>query len=81
MLGAAIGRWPFNYLTGGHLAGDFSLFAFLFLLMGYDLWSTHKIQRVTLVGSLIIMFVVEASVPIGMTPLWHHFASLVAGKI
>jgi hypothetical protein len=53
LLGAAIARWPLGYIrAGNHVLTGLTLYAFLFLLIGYDLWSTHKVHRATLWGSL-----------------------------
>jgi len=81
ILDAAIARWPFAYIHNGHVGADLTCFSFLFLLMFYDLWSTHKIQRVTLWASIFVIVVQEIRVPIGMTHLWLRFADLVAGKV
>ena len=49
-------------------------YGFLLLLALYDLWSTHKIQRVTLCGSTFLMFVQFARIPLGQTTIWRDFA-------
>lgn len=81
ILDAAIDRWPFAYIQNGHIGADLTIFSFLFLLMFYDLWSTHKIQRATLWGSILVIVVEEIRVPLATTHLWTRFADLVAGKV
>ena len=80
ILDAAIDRWPFAYIQHGHIGADLTVFSFLFLLMFYDLWSTHKIQRATLWASIFVIVVEEIRVPLATTHLWLRFADLVAGK-
>lgn len=48
------------------------------LLMGYDWWSTGKVQRVT-IGSAIFLFAVQQiRFPLGHTAAWQSFAAWVA---
>jgi len=78
ILDAAIARWPLAYIrAGNHVLTDLTLYAFIFLLIGYDLWSTHKVHRATIWGSLAIIVVQQIRVPIGLTPLWHHFTAII----
>ena len=82
LVDAAVNRWPFAYVrTGPHILVDLTVYCFLVLLMAYDLWSTHKVQRITLWASLFLIIVQQLRVPIGFTPLWHRFADLTLGKI
>jgi hypothetical protein len=81
ILDAAIDRWPFAYIQHGHIGADLTVFSFLFLLMFYDLWSTHKIQRATLWASVFVIVIEEIRVPLATSHLWIRFADLVAGKV
>jgi hypothetical protein len=80
MLNAAIARWPFAYIHTGHVPADLTLFAFLLLIALYDLWSTHKVQRVTIWASLFVIVVQEAAVPFATTHVWLRFTDMVLGK-
>lgn len=80
ILDAAIARWPFAYVQNPHLA-DLTLYAFLLLMFGYDLWSTHKVQKATWMSTVLIIVVQQARIPFGMTHAWGRFADLVAGKV
>jgi hypothetical protein len=82
LIDAAVNRWPFAYVrTGPHILVDLTVYTFLVALMAYDLWSTHKIQKVTLWASLFLIVVQQLRVPIGFTHIWHRFADLTLGKI
>jgi hypothetical protein len=71
---AGIARWPFPWLF--HNAEHATLVSFIFLaaLVVYDLWSTHKLHRATLWGSLLLIVVEETRGMIGATETWHAFA-------
>jgi len=45
--------------------------------MGYDWWSTGRIQRVTLWSSVFLLVVQQARHPISHTALWQSFAAWV----
>jgi FtsH-binding integral membrane protein len=72
---AAFARWNIvhhNILTAALLS-----YIFLLLMIVYDLWSTHKIQRATLWAGAFLIFVQQARIPIGGTVAWHQFASWI----
>jgi hypothetical protein len=50
----------------------------LLLLVGYDWWSTGKVQRVTIWGTIFIVFVQQIRHPLGHTAAWQSFAAWVA---
>ena len=52
-------------------------YAFLVLLIAYDLWSMHKIHRATLWAGGFLIFVQQIRLPIGHTAAWHSFAASV----
>ena len=60
--------------TGPHILVDLCRLLLPRSHRAYDLWSTHKIQKVTLWASLFLIVVQQIRVPIGFTPLWHRFA-------
>jgi hypothetical protein len=47
------------------------------LLIGYDLWSTGKIQRATLWASVFLIVLQQVRSPIGRTVPWQSFAAWV----
>lgn len=74
LLDAAFVRWPVAALEGNIKHALFCVFALLGMVIAYDLWSTQKIQRATIFGSLLVVAVLLGRVPIGMTAPWHAFA-------
>lgn len=78
LLLAPTGRPPFAAITGArpYLAGFF-VWLFVLLLVGYDLWSTHKVHRATLWGALFVVVAIQLLIPIGMTSAFHGFANFM----
>ncbi len=78
LLLAPTGRPPFTAITAArpYLAGFF-VWLFLLLLIGYDLWSTHKVHRATIWGGLFVVVAIQLLVPVGMTSAWHGFANFM----
>ncbi|HTQ60099.1 MAG TPA: hypothetical protein VMI32_07750 [Candidatus Solibacter sp.] len=72
---AAISRWPFAVVHRKPLVAALLSYAFLLLLVTYDLWSTHKIHRATIWASAFLIFVQQIRFPIGQTAAWHSFAT------
>jgi hypothetical protein len=75
ILDAAIARWPIALVQQSHVVADLCNYAFLLPIVLYDLWSTGKIQRVTIWASLFVIIVQQIRVPIGTTSAWHAFAA------
>ena len=77
LLIAAIARWhvPFIFRNPFHagLASD----VFLVALVAYDLWSTRRIHRATLWGSIYMLIIQQVRYPIAGTATWHSIASWV----
>jgi hypothetical protein len=80
LLDAAVARWPFHITQTNHLVFNLANFAVLIFLIAYDLWSTHKVYRATVFGSLFVVILENIKVPIGMTHAWIRFADMVLGK-
>src|ERR1700686_3500552 len=72
---AAIARWPIPVVRGNPLAAALASYAFLLMLVAYDLWSTHKIHRATIWASVFLIFVQQIRFPIAQTAAWHAFAT------
>lgn len=71
LLPAAVVRWPVPGIDANGLAAETVCYSFLFLLAGYDLWSTRNVHRATLWG--ILMFGVPTNDLIIQSALWHNF--------
>ena len=73
---AAVARWPFAFIQKNPLwVAELCTYAFLLLLLAYDLLTTRKVHRVTLWASALLIIVQRVRVPIGETAVWHAFAT------
>jgi len=77
LLVAAIARLPFAFLSRKNPMDGAASDLFLLALIGYDLWSTRKVHRVTLWSGIFLAAVQQSRIPIGKTALWHSFATWV----
>lgn len=76
LMDAAVARWPFAFIQKTPFwVTELCTYAFLVLLVAYDLWSTGKVHRVTLLASAFLIFVQRVRLPIGDTAAWHVFAT------
>ncbi|HET8923007.1 MAG TPA: hypothetical protein VFN26_08440 [Candidatus Acidoferrum sp.] len=78
LLSAAFDRWPIfepYSLPVVHIVCSVPL---LLLIMGYDWWSTGRVQRVTLWSSAFLLVVQQGRHLIGHTAAWQSFAAWVA---
>ncbi|MCU1270589.1 MAG: hypothetical protein JWN74_1883 [Acidobacteriaceae bacterium] len=81
LMTAAIARWPFAIVhRNAPVAMRFS-YVFVLLLVLYDLWSTHKINRATLWAGAFLIAVQQAAFPIGQTAAWHAFAGWIVSVV
>jgi FtsH-binding integral membrane protein len=71
---AAIARWPFPWLYRNVDRATFVSLFFILALVLYDLWSTRKIHRATLWGSVFVILIEGSRDMIGATQYWHTFA-------
>ncbi len=74
---AAIARFPFSWFFHNAVHAAMASYVFLLMLIVYDLWSTHKVHRVTLWAACFLIFVQQIRIPIGKTAAWHAFAAWV----
>jgi hypothetical protein len=74
---AAFVRWPVPVGWWDLQAAQMCCYTLLVLLAGYDLWSTRKIHRATLWGSVFLIVLQQVRTPIGHTALWQSFATWV----
>jgi hypothetical protein len=77
LLDAPTGRPPFTVITARPHFDSIFIYLFLLLMVGYDLWSTRKVQRATIWAAAFVVIVGFFRVPIGMTSGWLHFATWV----
>jgi len=81
LMTAAIARWPFAIVhRNAPVAMRFS-YVFVLMLVLYDLWSTHKINRATLWAGAFLITVQELAFPIGQTAAWHAFAGWILSVV
>ena len=73
LMDAAFVRWPMLHhdIYKAFLLTD----ALVLMLVVYDLWSTHTIQRATLWGGAFLILMHHLAFPIGGTAAWHAFAT------
>lgn len=74
---AAFFRWHVPILFRQMYPAYAATYAFLLLLAAYDLWSTHKIHRATIWGSLFLIVMGQSTRFIGPSAPWHAFAHWV----
>jgi hypothetical protein len=79
ILDAAIGRFPYTITPMGPLTQNLILIALLVPMFVYDLATLKKINRVTIVSSLLIILVLFTRIPLGMTSQWLKFATFMQG--
>lgn len=75
LMEAAINRWPFAIIRQAPFMIDVFAYTLLLLLVAYDLWSTRKVQRVTMWGGLFLVVMQQLELPIGRTAVWQSFAT------
>ncbi|HTS08124.1 MAG TPA: hypothetical protein VMP68_21315 [Candidatus Eisenbacteria bacterium] len=77
LMDAPTGRPPFAVITHHQFLDCIFVYAFLLLLVAYDLWSIRKVHHATIWGGIFIFVVTMIRVPIGMTHPWLAFAGWV----
>jgi hypothetical protein len=74
---AAFFRWHIPILFRQAYPAYAATYVFLLLLASYDLWSTRKIHRATIWGSLFLIVMGQLTRIIGASTPWHEFAHWV----
>jgi len=77
LLDAAFDRWPIFAPVSLPVVHVVCFVPLIFLIMGYDWWSTGKVQRVTLWASAFLVLVQQTRHLIGHTIGWQSFAAWV----
>jgi hypothetical protein len=74
---AGFGRWPIAFLLHKPLPAMLAAFTLLALVIGYDLLSTARVHRATVLGTAWVVFVELTGFAVGHTAVWHAFAAHV----
>jgi hypothetical protein len=74
-------RWPSALLYHNIPAATHASYLFLLPIVLYDLWSTRRIQRVTLWSSVFLVFVFEVRFLVAQTTAWHAFAAWIRSRV
>jgi hypothetical protein len=77
LMGPAVNRWSFLPIAHRGLWTSLIVDFFILLVASFDLWSRLRIHRATVQGGLFMIVAHQLMVPIGLTPVWHRFATLV----
>lgn len=67
---AAITRWPILSISQSPLMTSLVVYSFLLLMVAYDLFSLHRIQKATLWGGLFLIVFREGRILIAISPQW-----------
>jgi hypothetical protein len=78
LLDAGFDRWPCFDPYSLPVVNLICFTPLLLLVIGYDWWSTGKVQRVTIWSATFLVFVQQIRHPIGYTAAWQSFAARVA---
>jgi len=78
LLDAGFDRWPVFDPYSLPIVNFICYTPLLLLLIGYDWWSTGKVQRVTIWATIFLVVVQQVRHPLGYTAAWQSFAAWVA---
>jgi hypothetical protein len=78
LLDAGFDRWPVFDPYSLPLVNLICFTPLLLLMIGYDWWSTGKVQRVTIWGTIFMVVVQQIRHPLGHTAAWQSFAAWIA---
>ena len=78
LLDAGFDRWPVFDPYSLPVVNLICFTPLLLLLVGYDWWSTGKVQRVTIFSTIFMVVVQQIRHPLGHTAAWQSFAAWVA---
>ena len=81
LLEAGFDRWPVFDRYSLPVVNLISFGPLLLLMIGYDWWSTGKVQRVTIWSATFLVLAQQISYPLGRTAAWQSFASWVATHV
>jgi len=78
LLDAGFDRWPVFDPYSLPVVHLICFTPLLLLMIGYDWWSTGKVQRVTIWSTIFLVVVQQIRHPLGHTAAWQSFAAWVA---
>ncbi len=78
LLDAGFDRWPVFDPYSLPVVNLICFTPLLLLMIGYDWWSTGKVLRVTIWGTIFMVVVQQIRHPLGHTAAWQSFAAWVA---
>jgi len=81
LLDAAFIRWPIPVAWWDLRVAQMCCYVLLLLLIGYDLWSTGRVQRATLWASVFVILLQQLSSAVGRTVPWQSFAAHVQNLV
>lgn len=74
---AGFGRWPIHFLLHRPLPAMLAAFTLLVLVIAFDLLSTRRLHRATVLGSAWVVCIELSGFAVGHTAAWHAFAAYV----
>jgi hypothetical protein len=77
LLDAGFDRWPVFDPYSLPVVHLICFTPLLLLMIGYDWWSTGKVQRVTIWSTVFLVFVQQVRHPLSHTAAWQSFAAWV----
>ena len=80
LLGPALSRWPYDFVTSSDLVFYGTLNSFLIFMIAFDLWSLRKVHTATISGSLLILVMDISMRPFAHLALWHHFTVWIQNR-
>ncbi|MGB7845087.1 MAG: hypothetical protein WBL63_05680 [Candidatus Acidiferrum sp.] len=78
LLDAGFDRWPVFDPYSLPVVNLICFAPLLLLMIGYDWWSTGKVQRVTIWSTIFMIIVQQLRHPLSHTSAWQSFAAWVA---
>jgi len=78
LLDAGFDRWPVFDPYAIPVVNLICFTPLLLLMIGYDWWSTGKVQRVTISSAIFLVVVQQLRHPVGHSAAWQSFAAWVA---
>jgi hypothetical protein len=78
LLDAGFDRWPVFDPYSLPVVHLICFPPLLLLIIGYDWWSTGRVQRVTVWSAIFMVVVQQICYPLGRTAAWQSFATWVA---
>jgi hypothetical protein len=79
LMAPAVNRWSFLPFAHRVLLTSLIVDFFILLIVSFDLWSRRRVHRATVRGGLFMIIAHQLIFPIGLTPVWHRFATFAAG--